>query len=163
MVTILNDPFKVEFQTATLWMIFITSFVCGGTIKAIVNILGIEKHDTGTQKKICENVNEKCIDHVMAGVETVVGRKVSNYRVLNWIIQFEDKFVKKLLVNKDAEHTFLRTLEKLSLDEHYARLYGKASKPNAMMSSSDSLTSLETTNLRMFLMKLSLFIYSYVL
>ena len=163
MVTILNDPFKVEFQTATLWMIFITSFVCGGTIKAIVNILGIEKHDTGTQKKICENVNEKCIDHVMAGVETVVGRKVSNYRVLNWIIQFEDKFVKKLLVNKDAEHTFLRTLEKLSLDEHYARLYGKVLKPNAMMSSSDSLTSLETTNLRMFLMKLSLFIYSYVL
>jgi hypothetical protein len=130
LVTILNDPFKVEFQTATLWMIFITSFVCGGTIKAIVNILGIEKQDTGTQKKICENVNEKCIDHVMAGVETVVGRKVSNYRVLNWIIQFEDKFVKKLLVNKDAEHTFLRTLEKLSLDEHYARLYGKVLKPN---------------------------------
>ena len=77
-------------------MIFITSFVCGGTIKAIVNILGIEKQETGTQKKICENVNEKCIDHVMAGVETVVGRKVSNYRVLNWIIRFEDKFVKKL-------------------------------------------------------------------
>jgi len=123
LVTILNDPFKVEFQTATLWMIFITSFVCGGTIKAIVNILGIEKQETGTQK-ISENVNEKCIDHVMAGVETVVGRKVSNYRVLNWIIRFEDKFVKKLLVNKDAEHTFLRTLEKLSLDEHYARLYG---------------------------------------
>ena len=129
MVTILNDPFKVEFQTATLWMIFITSFVCGGTIKAIVNILGIEKQETGAQKKICENVNEKCIDHVMAGVETVVGRKVSNYRVLNWIIQFEDKFVKKLLVNKDAEHTFLRTLEKLSLDEHYARLYGKVFEP----------------------------------
>ena len=129
MVTILNDPFKVEFQTATLWMIFITSFVCGGTIKAIVNILGIEKQETGTQK-ISENVNEKCIDHVMAGVETVVGRKVSNYRVLNWIIRFEDKFVKKLLVNKDAEHTFLRTLEKLSLDEHYARLYGKVLKPN---------------------------------
>ena len=117
-------------------MIFITSFVCGGTIKAIVNILGIEKQDQGTQK-ICENVNEKCIDHVMAGVETVVGRKVSNYRVLNWIIKIEDKFVKKLLVNKNAEHTFVRQLEQLSLDEHYARLYGKVLKPN-----DDSFTNL---------------------
>ena len=55
----------------------------------------------------------------MAGVETIVGRKVSNYRILNWIIMFEDKYIKKLLVKKDAEHSLMTQLQKLSLDEHH--------------------------------------------
>merc|ERR1711981_78895 len=115
LVKILDDKFQKIFQTATLWMIFITTFVCGGTIKLAVNILGIEKQDSGAgEKKICENVNEKCIDHLMAGVETIVGRKVSNYRILNWIIMFEDKYIKRFLVNKDAEHSLMTQLQKLS-------------------------------------------------
>ena len=62
LVKILDDKFQAIFQTATLWMIFITTFVCGGTIKMAVNILGIEKQESGGgEKKICENVNEKCI------------------------------------------------------------------------------------------------------
>ena len=126
MVTILDNSneFKAEFQTATLWMIFITTFVCGGTIKAAVKILNIEKQDTDVKQNICENVNEKCIDHVMAGVDTIVGHKISNYRILNFIISIEDKYVKRILIKKDAEHSLTLKLQKLSLDEHYARLYG---------------------------------------
>ena len=119
-----SNEFKAEFQTATLWMIFITTFVCGGTIKAAVKILNIEKQDTDVKQKICENVNEKCIDHMMAGIDTIVGHKISNYRILNFIITFEDKYVKRILIKKDAEHSLTLKLQKLSLDEHYARLYG---------------------------------------
>ena len=113
-------------------MIFITTFICGGTIKAAVNRLKIEKQDTNKQQTICQGVNEKCIDHMMAGIETLVGRKVSNYRILNFIINFEDKYLKKILVNKDAKHSLTSQLQKICIDEHYARLYG----PNMLVANS---------------------------
>ena len=69
LVTILDDsnPFKEIFQTTTLIVIFITVFIQGSTIKPLVNILNIQKSETVTKRLIGEDVNDKCIDLLMAG------------------------------------------------------------------------------------------------
>lgn len=70
LVTILgnSNPFKGIFQTTTLIVIFITVFIQGSTIKPLVNILNIQKKDEENgDRLISEDVNEKCIDHLMAG------------------------------------------------------------------------------------------------
>ncbi len=72
-----EDPFKPIFLTTTLVMIFFTVFLQGGTIKFLVGWLRIDKKKK-VVKMISTDVNEKTIDHVMAGVESVIG-KVSRY------------------------------------------------------------------------------------
>ena len=127
LVTILEDsnPFKEIFQTTTLIMIFITVFIMGSTVKPLVKILNIKKSDK-SERMIAEDVNDKCIDLLMAGVESVVGRKMSRYQILNFIVNFDSTYLKKKLIVDGAEDPWTLKLQKISLDEHYARLYGPA-------------------------------------
>ena len=69
-MTILDNKNELKnvFQTTTLWMIFITVFLCGGTIKPLVNFLHIKKQEEKIEEKMFDDVNEKCIDHVMSGI-----------------------------------------------------------------------------------------------
>lgn len=92
LVTVLADsnPFKVMFQTTTLVVIFITVFIQGSTIKPLVNILNIQKEDSDSKNKlISQDVNEKCIDHMMAGVQGVLGKKMSGHQLFNIITNFD--------------------------------------------------------------------------
>ncbi len=73
-----HDPFKPIFLTTTLIMIFFTVFLQGGTIKFLVGWLGIARKEKDGPKMISTDVNLKTIDHVMAGVESVIG-KVSRW------------------------------------------------------------------------------------
>jgi hypothetical protein len=98
----------------------------GGTIKLLVNKLGIQKEDVNEQKLINKDVNEKMIDHLMAGVESVVGRRMSRYRILDLFTKFDTSFTKKILIRSNAEDPLTLKFQKISLDEHYARLYGPA-------------------------------------
>ena len=62
LVMILDDKFQPVFEAAALWMILITTFICGSTIKTAVNVLGIEKQKSGGGKKtISEETNERVI------------------------------------------------------------------------------------------------------
>ena len=124
LVTILDDnnPLKEIFQTTTLIMIFITVFVMGSTVKPLVNILNIKKREK-KEHLIAEDVNEKCIDIMMAGVESVVGKTISRYQVLNHIEKFDNTYLKKVLTIEGAEDPLTLSLHQISLDEHYARLY----------------------------------------
>ena len=49
LVEILSDdnPFKQMFLTTTIFMVFFTVFIQGGTIKFLVNKLKIKKHESG--------------------------------------------------------------------------------------------------------------------
>merc|ERR1711935_436228 len=42
----------------------------------------------------------------------------------NWITMFENNYLKKLLVSKDAKHDLTILLNKAPTNEHFARLYG---------------------------------------
>ena len=114
-----NNDFKKVFQTTTLWMIFITVFLCGGTIKPLVNFLHIEKQEKNVKEKMFDDVNKKCIDHVMSGIETIVGK---NHRISYWL-WFEDQYLNKLLLNKNSKHEMALHFDEL-MNQHYARLYG---------------------------------------
>eukprot|EP00095_Tigriopus_kingsejongensis_P008991 maker-scaffold783_size97670-snap-gene-0.22 protein:Tk08991 transcript:maker-scaffold783_size97670-snap-gene-0.22-mRNA-1 annotation:"hypothetical protein DAPPUDRAFT_314297" len=124
LVTILddNDPLKNIFLTTTLAMIFVTVFIQGGTIKFLVSKLKIAKNSKGT-KMISTDVNLRTIDHVMAGVESVLG-KHSGHSILEAVRTFDQNYTKKLLVRKDAEDIMALRFERITLDEHCARLYG---------------------------------------
>lgn len=80
-------------------------------------------------KLISREINEKTIDHVMAGIESIIGKK-SQFFVIEWIRNFDVNHTKKWLVRKDAEDPLTMKFERWTLDEHFARLYG----PTVMMS-----------------------------
>lgn len=126
LVTILDEsnPFKDIFLTTTLVMIFFTVFIQGGTIKLLVSKLKITRKTEG-DKGISTEVNMKTIDHVMAGIESVTG-KHSRYYVMELIRTFDKNYTKKWLIRKDAEDLLTLKFQKITLDEHYARLYGPA-------------------------------------
>ena len=60
----------------------------------------------------------------MDGIETIDGRKVSSYHILNWIVMFEKRYLEKILVSKHALNDLTVKLRNMSMKEHYARLYG---------------------------------------
>ena len=52
-------------------------------------------------KPVCRDVNLKTIDHVMAGVESVIGR-MSKYSMLEKFRSFDKKYIKRFLSKEDA-------------------------------------------------------------
>lgn len=125
LVTILDESnaFKDIFLTTTLVMIFVTVFIQGGTIKFLVGKLKIAKKDAKGPKMISTDVNLRTIDHVMAGVESIIG-KHSSHSLLELVRTFDNDYTKKFLVRKDAEDILALRFERISLDDHCARLYG---------------------------------------
>ena len=102
LVTILPEanPMKDIFLTTTLVMIFFTVFIQGGTIKLLVSKLKITKK-AEEEKSIGKDVNLKMIDNVMAGVESVMGR-LSRYSMMEKFRNFDKKYIKRVLLKKDA-------------------------------------------------------------
>ena len=127
LVIILKSPFKKMFETTTMVMVFITCFIMGSTVKPLVNVFQITKRDKNKEKDplLSEDVNEKCIDLVMAGLESVVGKK-GKYRVIERIEKFDEKYVKPLLSIEGAEDYLALRLQEISMEQHYARLYAPA-------------------------------------
>ena len=84
---------------------------------------GISLHIVFQVKQISDDVNLKTVDHVMAGVESIIGgfsRFLIKEKIRNW----DAKYTKKWLIREDAVDLMALKYEEISLDEHYARLYG---------------------------------------
>ena len=71
---------------------------------------------------MAKDVNLKMIDNVMAGVESVMGR-LSRYSMMEKFRNFDKKYIKRVLLNKDADDYLSLRLQEITIDEHYARLY----------------------------------------
>ena len=59
----------------------------------------------------------------MAGIESILGG-VHGHVFLETMRKFDDKYTKKILIHKKAEHDMTLRFQQIALDEHYARLYG---------------------------------------
>lgn len=129
-----NNPLQRAFLTCTLVVIFFTVFIQGGTIKVLVNKLKI-KRKAVKDKSVGGMVNNKTIDHVMFGVESITGR-ISRYTLLDAIRHFDENYVKIWLIKKGTVHQIEKKLQDITLEEHYARLYG----PTVLVSSADKST-----------------------
>ena len=115
-----NDLSKV-FLATTLFMVYFTVFLQGGTIKFLVNKLKIAKEEEKT-KLISDDVTQKTIDLVMSGMGSVLGG-MNTHGSMEKIQSFDSKFIKKWLLRDQEKHAMTKSLQKISIEEHYARLY----------------------------------------
>ena len=110
------------FLTSTLFMVYFTVFVQGCTIKLLVEKLQIDKEKEKI-KMISHDVNLKTIDLVMSGIGSIVG-ELTYSAVLESLKAFDKKYIRKWLIRDNVLHSMAEKLKRISLEEHYARLYG---------------------------------------
>lgn len=124
LVEMLDDHLERKriFVTTTLVVILFTIFIQGMTIKPLVNFLQIQRKSSD-RKNLNEEINDTAMDHIMAGIEEVLGQHGDFYlRAL--MIYYNDKYLKKWMVRPSCETKLQRLFEKIAISEHYAHLYG---------------------------------------
>lgn len=116
-------PPKQMFVTTTLAVVMFTIFIQGGTIKFLVNLLDIDKA-SDDQKKISEEVNDNVMEHLMAGIEIISGRRGSQY-LGQMLERFDEKYLKRWLC-RQGESDLQKLFEELAYTDHLCNLYGPA-------------------------------------
>lgn len=118
-------PMKNMFVTTSLFIIFQTVFVQGGTIKGLVKKLRITLAETGKDMNLNEELSSHVFDHVMAGIEEIVGYTTGSYQLKEKLYRMDDNFVKPKLL-KNATKSDLTDIsnyyEKLVMKEHFKNL-----------------------------------------
>lgn len=84
------------FVTTTIAVIYFTVFVQGITIKPLVKILNVKRAEK-KKPSMNERIHERFIDHLMAGIEDIVG-KTGNYNVRDKFKRFDNKFIRPFLI-----------------------------------------------------------------
>ncbi|XP_042226065.1 sodium/hydrogen exchanger 2-like isoform X4 [Homarus americanus] len=110
------------FVTTTLIVILFTIFIQGMTIKPLVNLLQIQKHKSG-KRNLSEEINTTTMDHIMAGVEEILGQH-GDFYLRELMVYYNDKYLKKWFLRPSCESKLQRLFEKIAISEHYAHLYG---------------------------------------
>ncbi|XP_040574051.1 probable Na(+)/H(+) antiporter nhx-9 [Lepeophtheirus salmonis] len=127
-----SNPHRLMFITTTIMVIFFTVFLQGGTIKLLVNKLGIAKH-IDQEALISTELNLQMIEHTMAGINSIT-YQVSQSNIIETLSRFDERYIKRFLVRDMAFHLLRAKFEKIALDEHFARLYG----PNVLYKNCDN-------------------------
>uniref|UniRef100_A0A8D9EMN0 Sodium/hydrogen exchanger n=3 Tax=Cacopsylla melanoneura TaxID=428564 RepID=A0A8D9EMN0_9HEMI len=121
-LVLLIDPKFVKLQpmfvTTTIAVIYFTVFFQGITIKPLVKILNVK---TGEKKKpsMNERIHERLMDHVMAGVEDILGRH-GNHHVRDRFKRFDNRFIRPYILRdhkQGAEPKILETYSKLAMKD----------------------------------------------
>jgi len=126
-----TNPYKNLFVTTTLFMIAFTVFLQGGTIKLFVEKLKIRKK-VAAEQLICTDVNEKTMDTMMAGVESITGG-IHKHKLLESVQNFEKKNLKPCLLRNPDQDPLALKLEKITIKDHYNRLYGPTIEATKMV------------------------------
>ncbi|XP_046542878.1 sodium/hydrogen exchanger 1-like [Haliotis rubra] len=113
---------KDMFETATLVVIFFTVFVQGISIKPLVKLLRVQLAQK-KQLSMYQDLNEHVTDHLMAGVEEIVGFR-GRYTIKEELERFEDRYIRKWLqLEPELSQTQLQEFyHKILLKEHYKHL-----------------------------------------
>lgn len=124
LVNMLDESLKPRriFVTATLAVILCTIFIQGTTIKPLVGLLQIRKHSSG-KKNLSEEINDTTMDHIMAGVEEILGQH-GDFYLRELLIYYNDRYLRKWFLRSTCESKLTRLFEKIAISEHYAHLYG---------------------------------------
>ncbi|KAH3834056.1 Na(+)/H(+) exchanger protein 7-like [Dreissena polymorpha] len=118
-------PAKKLFVTATLFVIFFTVFVQGGTIKWLTKKLRIAMAETSKEMRITEELSQHVFDHMCKAIEDIVGYTTGQYRIKNKIYQIDDAVVRPRLVRSATTtklDSFSLYYETLVMKEHYKNL-----------------------------------------
>ncbi|KAI5716221.1 hypothetical protein M8J76_002988 [Diaphorina citri] len=121
-LVLLIDPKFVKLQpmfvTTTIAVIYFTVFFQGITIKPLVKILNVK---TAERRKpsMNERIHERLMDHVMAGIEDILGRH-GNHHVRDRFKRFDNRFIRPYLLRdhqQGAEPKILETYSKLAMKD----------------------------------------------
>lgn len=99
-LVLLIDPKHVPlaplFVTTTICVIYFTVFLQGITIKPLVRILNVKRAEK-RKPTMNERIHERFIDHMMAGLEDIVG-KTGNYTIRDKFKRFDNRFIRPYLI-----------------------------------------------------------------
>ncbi|KAF3838038.1 hypothetical protein F7725_009806 [Dissostichus mawsoni] len=118
LVFLIDDfPKKRLFITTTIVVILFTVFVQGMTIKPLVELLDVKRKKRGLNT-VSEETHSRLIDHLLAGIEDVVGYWGQHY----WkdkFEQFNKKYLCRFLIRDDhqARSSILRLYQELERRE----------------------------------------------
>ena len=116
-----ENQLKQLFLTTTLIIIFMTVFVQGGSIKFFIRKMHIAMHHK--EASMAAEINGKLFEHIMTGIEDITGQ-ISGQALVEKVRYLDEKFLKKLLLSKQALSKFELRIRRITLDQHFARLYG---------------------------------------
>ncbi|XP_048246955.1 sodium/hydrogen exchanger 1-like isoform X2 [Haliotis rufescens] len=127
LVALLNENalppgMKDMFETATLVVIFFTVFVQGISIKPLVKLMRVQLAQA-KQLSMYQDLNDHVTDHLMAGVEEIVGFR-GRYTIKEELERFEDRYIRRWLqLEPELSQTQLQEFyHKILLKEHYKHL-----------------------------------------
>lgn len=105
------------FVTTTICVIYFTVFLQGITIKPLVRILNVKRAEK-RKPTMNERIHERFIDHMMAGLEDIVG-KTGNYTVRDKFKRFDNRFIRPYLIRdlQGAEPKIIETYSKLAMKD----------------------------------------------
>nr|WRO44049.1 sodium/hydrogen exchanger 2b [Rachycentron canadum] len=118
LVFLIDDfPKKRLFITTTIVVILFTVFVQGMTIKPLVELLDVKRKKRALPT-VSEEIHSRLIDHLLAGIEDVVGYWGQHY----WKDKFEQfnrKYLRRFLIREDhqARSSILRVYQELERRE----------------------------------------------
>ncbi|XP_033104347.1 Na(+)/H(+) exchanger beta-like isoform X2 [Anneissia japonica] len=124
-----NEELDRLFITCTLAVVFATVFIQGLTIKPFVNFFRIRKQET-QKPTMCDEVNRRVIDFMMAGIEEVTGQKGGNYLRVK-LEYYDEKYLKRWLQrNPETREAHMMALfEEIALKDHREHIYDIAKAP----------------------------------
>ncbi|XP_055368371.1 sodium/hydrogen exchanger 2-like isoform X3 [Betta splendens] len=156
LVFLIDDfPKKRLFITTTIVVILFTVFVQGMTIKPLVELLDVKRKKRALPT-VSEEIHSRLIDHLLAGIEDVVGYWGQHY----WKDKFEQfnrKYLRRFLIREDhqAPSSILRVYQELERREQRGdeeappvdpRRHGRPLLPEEM----DSIRRILSRNLQRF-------------
>ncbi|XP_078514129.1 sodium/hydrogen exchanger 2-like [Lissotriton helveticus] len=103
-------PRKKLFITAATVVIFFTVFIQGITIRPLVEFLDV-KRSNQNQPAVSEEIHNRFLDHLKAGIEDVCGHWGHNY----WrdkFKKFDNKYIRKLLIRENQPKSSIVSLYK---------------------------------------------------
>ncbi|XP_069827078.1 sodium/hydrogen exchanger 2-like [Dendropsophus ebraccatus] len=103
-------PRKKLFITAAIVVIFFTVFLQGITIRPLVEFLNVKRADK-KQQIISEEIHNRFLDHVKAGIEDICGHWGHNY-CKDKFKYIDQKFLRKLLVRENEPKSSIVSLYK---------------------------------------------------
>ncbi|XP_073520859.1 sodium/hydrogen exchanger 2-like isoform X1 [Phyllobates terribilis] len=103
-------PRKKLFITSVIVVIFFTVFIQGITIRPLVEFLNVKRANK-KQQIISEEIHNRFLDHVKAGIEDVCGHWGHNY-CKDKFKYIDQKFLRKLLVRENEPKSSIVSLYK---------------------------------------------------
>ncbi|KAI1307624.1 Sodium/hydrogen exchanger 2 [Halotydeus destructor] len=130
------------FVTTTLVVILFTVFILGSTTKPLVKLLRVKSEQKDTPKMF-GFINDKTLETVMAGVESVAGQRKTHY----WhqkLSQFNQNHLKPFLCRRGQSYNDYNHMYNMVRNEKPHSLYIGRPKLSATISTDDTVPQLKS-------------------